>query len=245
MSSRWGTAVLIALSVAACRRVRSTSDVQASAALICRLALRRKAPPWACHGWPAHSAAEAAGSGGGCYGCSPRDAGRSWVAKQYRLLCKAAVSVFTRTGVVATCNNRRQITLWSNLWARPPGRRSSPEGSRQPGGATRTPTGPSRLASLSSGDGRSRRQSCASAVPIALPSATRRRFAAGAFSRHPWAPPGWRARPHSAFRGAARDCAAPPGTQEAHLPSRRRGNALVRWVVLVELERVIPQRLKG
>jgi hypothetical protein len=100
--------VLIALSVAACRRVRSTTDVQASAALICRLALRRKAPPWACHGGPAHSAAEA-GSGGGCYGCSPRDAGRSWVAKQYRLLCKAAVSVFTRTGVVATCNNRRQI----------------------------------------------------------------------------------------------------------------------------------------
>jgi hypothetical protein len=119
--------VLIALSVAACRRVRSTTDVQASAALICRLALRRKAPPRACHGGPAHSAAEA-GSGGGCYGCSPRDAGRSWVAKQYRLLCKAAVSVFTRTGVVATCNNRRQITLWSNLWARPPGRRSSPEG---------------------------------------------------------------------------------------------------------------------
>jgi hypothetical protein len=38
---------------------------------------------------------------------------------------------------------------------------------------------------------------------------------------------------------------AGPRTQEARLPSRRRGNTLVRWMAVLELEEVIVQRLKG
>ena len=46
------------------------------------------------------------GSGARYYGCSPGMRVAPGVAKQYRPVCKAAVSLFTGAAAVATCNNR-------------------------------------------------------------------------------------------------------------------------------------------
>jgi hypothetical protein len=110
----------------ACRRPGRPLTCRRLAALVCQLALRRKASPWACDGGPAHSAA-GAGSGGGCYGCSPRMRVAPGMAKQYRPVRKAAVSVFTRTATVTTRNDAPPTQPLVEPMARPPARRRGPE----------------------------------------------------------------------------------------------------------------------
>jgi hypothetical protein len=96
-------------------------------------------------------------------------------------------------------------------------------------GAANSPTGPSRLASLSSGDGRNRRLSCASTLPHCL------RLLGGASTL---------ARPLGALGRSLAGELDPCGIQRGHTRLRRAGprdrgtppmpddggNALVRWM---------------
>jgi hypothetical protein len=107
------------------------------------------------------------------------------------------------------------------------------------------PPGPSRLASLSSGDDRNRRLSCASTFPIAFC------YSAALLPRCPLSAPFGRSLageldpmqhsdgPHAIAPRRPRDTGGTPSMPDDW------GNALVRWVVLLELEEVIAQRLKG